>query len=60
MNTDLASNLLTTRASMTQQSVQIAVVKKAHDMQMDLISSLMETALAAPPPGQGARVDKLA
>ena len=60
MNTDLASNLLTARTSMTQQSVQIAVVKKSHEMQMDLINSLMQTALSAPPPGQGTRVDKQA
>jgi hypothetical protein len=60
MNTDLATNLLTARTSMTQQSVQIAVVKKAHDMQMDLINTLMQTALSAPPPGQGTRVDKQA
>ena len=60
MNTDLATNLLTARTTMTQQSVQIAVVKKAHDMQMDLINSLMQTALSPPPPGQGLQVDKQA
>lgn len=60
MNTDLATNLLTARASATQHSVQIAVVKKSHDMQMELINTLMQTALSAPPPGQGTRVDKQA
>lgn len=60
MNTDLATNLLTVRASATQHSVQIAVVKKAHEMEMDLINSLMQTALSAPPAGQGRLVDKQA
>lgn len=60
MNTDLAASLLTARTTATQHSVQIAVVKKAHDMQMELINSLMQTALSPPPPGQGTRVDKQA
>jgi len=60
MDTDLAMNLLTARTAMTQHSVQIAVVKKAHEMQTELLDTLMQTALAAPPPGQGLRVDKQA
>jgi len=60
MNTDLATNLLTARTAATQNSVQIAVFKKAHEMQVDLINTLMQTALSAPPPGQGLRVDKQA
>jgi hypothetical protein len=60
MDSDIAMNMLTARAAMTQHSVQIAVVKKAHEMQTDLINQLMQTALAPPPPGQGARVDRLA
>lgn len=53
-------NLLTARTAMTQHSVQIAVVKKAHEMQTELLDTLMQTALAAPPPGQGLRIDKQA
>lgn len=60
MNTDLSTNLLTARTAMTQNSVQIAVFKKAHEMQTDLLNSLMQTALSAPPPGQGLKVDKQA
>ncbi|MFC3704387.1 putative motility protein [Devosia honganensis] len=60
MDTDLAMNLLTARTAMTQHSVQIAVVKKAHEMQTELLDTLMQTALAAPPPGQGLRIDKQA
>jgi hypothetical protein len=60
VNTDLATSLLTARTTATQHSVQIAVVKKSHEMQMDLINNLMQTALSPPPPGQGMRVDKQA
>lgn len=60
MNTDLATNLLTARTAMTQNSVQVAVLKKSHEMQSDLLNSLMQTALSAPPPGQGTRIDKQA
>ncbi|ODT71018.1 MAG: hypothetical protein ABS75_09795 [Pelagibacterium sp. SCN 63-23] len=60
MDTDLSMNLLTARTAMTQHSVQIAVVKKAHEMQSDLLNALMQTALSAPPPGQGLKIDKQA
>jgi hypothetical protein len=62
VDTDLAMNLLAARTAMTQNSAQVAVFKKAHDMQADLLNSLMQTALdmAPPPPGQGTRVDKTA
>lgn len=60
MNTDLAMQMIAMNTVQTQNSVQIAVFKKAHEMQTDLINSLMQTALAAPPPGQGLKVDKLA
>ena len=59
MNTDLASNLLTARAAQTQHSVQIAVVKKQHEMEMNLITMLTE-ASAPLPAGQGTRIDKRA
>ncbi len=60
MNSDLSTNLLTARTAMTQNSVQIAVFKKAHEMEANLLNSLMQTALSPPPPGQGTRVDKQA
>jgi hypothetical protein len=60
VDTDLAMNLLAARTAMTQHSAQLAVFKKAHEMQTQLLESLMQTALAAPPPGQGLRVDKQA
>ena len=60
MDTDLASQLLTARASATQQSVQIAVIKKNHEMDMALLEMVDQVTRAAPPPGQGRRVDRLA
>lgn len=62
MDTDLSMSLLVARTSMTQNSAQIAVFKKANDMQNELLNSLMQTALdmAPPPPGQGTKVDKTA
>ena len=60
MNTDLSMQMLAMNTIATQNSVQIAVFKKAHEMQSDLLNTLMQTALSAPPPGQGLKVDKQA
>jgi hypothetical protein len=60
MNTDLSMQMLAMNTMATQNSVQIAVLKKSHEMQSDLINTLMQTALSAPPPGQGIKVDKQA
>lgn len=60
MDTDLTSQLLAARSMGTQQSIAIAVLKKQHEMDMSLIQMVDQTARAAPPPGQGTKVDKLA
>jgi hypothetical protein len=60
MNTDLSMQVIAMNSSKLQNSMQIAVFKKAHDMQTDLLETLMQTALSAPPPGQGVKIDKLA
>ena len=60
MNTDLSMQLMQMNSMKLQNSVQIAVFKKAHEMQTDLINTLMQVSQAAPPPGQGTRVDKTA
>jgi hypothetical protein len=57
MNVDLSSQLMAVNAAKTQHSVQIAVMKKAHEMQQSVIEMVSQAAL---PPGQGARVDKRA
>jgi Putative motility protein len=57
---DVAEMMVNMRATQTQSLVQFAVVKKSHEMQMDLINMLSEVARSAPPLGQGTRVDKSA
>lgn len=60
MNIDLSAQLVAMNATQLHNSVQIAVFKKAHEMQSELLETLLQTALSAPPPGQGMRVDRLA
>lgn len=60
MNADLSMQMLAMSSAKTQTSVEIAVFKKIHDMQTDTLETLMQTALSAPPPGQGLKIDKLA
>ena len=60
MNTDLSTQIMQMNSTKLQNSMQIAVFKKAHEMQTDLLETLMQKALSAPPPGQGVKVDKLA
>ena len=60
MNTDLSMQLMQMNSMKLQNSMQIAVFKKAHEMQTDFINTVMQVSQAAPPPGQGVKVDKLA
>jgi hypothetical protein len=60
VNTDLAVQMVAMNSAATQHATQIAVLKKAHEMQQTLLDTLMQTALAAPPPGQGLKIDKQA
>lgn len=60
MEADLASTLIAARSGMTQQSVQLAVLKKNHDMQTQLLDMLLQPTQAVLPPGQGTQVDKSA
>ena len=57
---DVAEMMVNMRATQTQSLVQIAMLKKSHEMQMDLITMLTDVAKSVPPPGQGTRVDKSA
>ena len=57
---DVATQVVTMRAAATQQLAQVAIAKKQHQMEMNLVSMLAEVAKAAPPPGQGLAVDKSA
>ncbi len=60
MNTDLSMQVMAMNSAKLQGSVQIAVFKKTHEMQAELLNTLLQSAPAAPPPGQGTRIDKLA
>lgn len=60
MDTDITSQLLAARSTSTQHSATIAVIRKNHEMDMALLQAVDELSRAAPPPGQGLRVDKLA
>jgi hypothetical protein len=60
MDADLASMLVSARATATQQAAMIKIIKKNHEMQMQLVETVSDTARPAPPPGQGRLVDRLA
>lgn len=60
METDLAMMLVSARAQATQATAMMKIIKKNHEMQMQLVDMVAEVARSAPPPGQGTRVDKTA
>ncbi|KQX35747.1 hypothetical protein ASD04_13310 [Devosia sp. Root436] len=60
MNSDLSMQMMQMNSVKLQNSMQIAVFKKANEMQTDLINTLIEVSQSAPPPGQGTKVDKTA
>ena len=60
MNSDLSTQMVQMNSKSLQNSVQIAVFKKAHEMQADLMNTLIQVSQSAPPPGQGLKVDKTA
>lgn len=57
---DVATTMVNLLAARNQGLVNIAIMKKQHEMQTDLINMLTEVAKSAPPPGQGSRVDRTA
>ena len=60
MEIDPLAQMVSLQAARTQGLIGIAVLKKQHEMEMQLIDMLSAVAKAAPPPGQGTRVDKSA
>ncbi len=56
---DVTSQLVALRLAGQQQAAQLALMKKAHEMEMSLVSMLAEAAKSTPPPaGQGLVVDR--
>lgn len=61
MDTDLATSLAAAQSTATRFSAQVAIVKANHQMELALVQMVDQAAArAAPPPGQGTKVDKLA
>jgi hypothetical protein len=60
MQTDLAAQIVTMNAAQTRQLATIAVMRKQHQMQQQLVDLIDTVTRAAPQPGQGAHVDKTA
>jgi hypothetical protein len=60
MDTDLSTQMVALRGASTHFSAQVAIVKKNHEMEMAVVEMVDQVARAAPPPGQGLKVDKVA
>jgi hypothetical protein len=61
MDSDLSTQLTTSRAAVGAGSVQTAVLKKAAEAEASTAKMLSEAVQSAPPPtGQGTKVDKYA
>lgn len=57
---ELANSIIGLKQAATLQTASIAVIKKQHEMESQLIDMIAKTAQSAPPPGQGTHVDKTA
>jgi hypothetical protein len=60
MDTDLATSLVAAQSTATRFSAQIAMVNANHEMELALVQMVDKVSHAAPPLGQGIKVDKLA
>jgi len=60
MDIDPVASVLAARSAGTQNTIQLAVLKKSHEMEMQLVNMVDQQVRAAPPAGQGTKVDKVA
>ena len=60
MDTNLATSIMAAQSTATRFSAQLAMVKASHEMELAAVQMVEEASRASPPPGQGAKVDKLA
>ena len=61
MDIDPVASVLAARTAGTQGAIQLAVLKKDHDMEMQLATMIDQQVRSAPAPeGQGTKVDKIA
>lgn len=57
---EIAAGLLAAQKAATLQTAQYKIMAKQQDMQQELVDMLDRSIKAAPPPGQGVRIDKTA
>ena len=60
MESTLTAQLAAAQSASTRHSLAIAVVKKNHALEMNLVTMLEQAVKAPAPPGQGIRLDKQA
>jgi hypothetical protein len=61
MDIDPVASVLAARSAGTLNGVQLAVLKKNHEMEMQLVNMIDQQVRSAPAPaGQGTKVDKIA
>lgn len=61
MDIDPVASVLAARSAGTLNGVQLAVLKKNHEMDMQLVNMVDQQVRSAPAPaGQGTKVDKVA
>lgn len=57
---DIATSLTIAQTASTKESAMYSIAKKQNDIETGLLEMLMNTALSAPPPGQGTQIDTTA
>ena len=61
MDIDPVASVLASRSAGTASAIQLAVLKKNHDMDMQMAAIVDQQVRSAPAPmGQGTRIDKIA
>lgn len=61
MDIDPVASVLAARTAGTQNAISLAVLKKNHEMEMQLVNMVDQLVRSAPAPaGQGTKVDKIA
>jgi len=61
MDIDPVASVLASRSAATPGAIQVAVLKKDHETEMQLATMVDQQVRSAPPPeGQGTKVDKIA
>lgn len=58
MDVELATAATSMLAAKTQNAMQIALLKKQHEMEMSVVNLLAEAVQAPPPAGMGTIIDK--